>query len=66
MAWAAKASLPLGRLGDPDTVRAVLNACVRRLDGRPAAATTIRRKRAVFANCARQPHKPDPAARNAD
>jgi integrase len=37
-------------LEDPDTVRAALNACARRLDGRPAAATTTRRKRAVFAN----------------
>jgi hypothetical protein len=31
-------------------VRAVLGACARRLDGKPAAATTTRRKRAVFAN----------------
>jgi integrase len=29
-------------------VRAALDACARRLDGRPAAATTARRKRAVF------------------
>jgi integrase len=37
-------------LEEPDTVRAVLGACARRLDGKPAAATTTRRKRAVFAN----------------
>jgi hypothetical protein len=32
----------------PDTIRAVLNACARRLDGRPAAAATTRRKCAVL------------------
>ncbi len=35
---------------EPDTVRAVLGACARRLDGKPASATTTRRKRAVLAN----------------
>ena len=40
----------MAALEEPDTVRAVLNACARRLDGKPAAATTTRRKRAVFAN----------------
>jgi hypothetical protein len=50
LAWIAKASLPMAALEEPDTVRAVLNACARRLDGKPAAATTTRRKRAVFAN----------------
>jgi hypothetical protein len=34
----------------PDTIRAVLNACARRLDGRPAAAATTRRKCAVLAS----------------
>jgi integrase len=48
--WIAKASLPVAALEDPDIVRAVLGACARRLDGKPAAATTTRRKRAVFAN----------------
>ena len=48
--WIAKASVPVAALEEPDTVRAALNACARRLDGRPAAATTTRRKRAVFAN----------------
>jgi hypothetical protein len=48
--WMSKASLPVAALEDPDTVRAVLNACARRLDGKPAAAATTRRKRAVFAN----------------
>ena len=40
----------MAALEEPDTVRAVLGACARRLDGKPAAATTTRRKRAVFAN----------------
>ena len=48
--WIAKASLPVAALQDPDTVRAALGACARRLDGRPAAATTTRRKRAVLAS----------------
>jgi hypothetical protein len=34
-------------LEDPDTLRAVLGACARNLDGRPASAVTTRRKRAV-------------------
>jgi integrase len=50
LAWIAKASLPVATLEEPATVRAALNACARRLDGQPAAATTTRRKRAVFAN----------------
>jgi len=48
--WTAKASLPVAALEEPATARAVLGACARRLDGTPAAATTTRRKRAVFAN----------------
>jgi integrase len=42
--------MPVAALEDPATVRTALNACARRLDGKPAAATTTRRKRAVFAN----------------
>jgi hypothetical protein len=34
----------------PDTTRAVFSACARRLDGRPAAAATTRRKCAVLVN----------------
>jgi hypothetical protein len=41
--WAAKASPPVAAPDDPDTVRAVLSPCARRLDGRPAAAATTRR-----------------------
>ncbi len=48
--WIAKASPPVAALDDPDTIRAVLAACARRLDGTPAAAATARRKRAVLAS----------------
>jgi integrase len=48
--WIAKASLPVAALEEAAAVRTALNACARRLDGKPAAATTTRRKRAVFAN----------------
>jgi integrase len=48
--WIATASMPVAALEEPATVRAVLAACARRLDGKRAAATTARRKRAVFAN----------------
>ncbi|HEY5360469.1 MAG TPA: hypothetical protein VIJ82_22765 [Streptosporangiaceae bacterium] len=50
--WIARASLPVTALEDPGTVRAVLGACARNLDGRPAAVTTARRKRAVLAGAA--------------
>jgi integrase len=50
--WIARASLPVTALEDPGIVRAVLGACARNLDGRPAAATTARRKRAVLAGAA--------------
>jgi integrase len=48
--WAASASLPVSALEDPAVVRAALAACSRTLGGAPAAATTQRRKRAVFHN----------------
>jgi hypothetical protein len=50
LAWIARASLPVARLRDTDYVRAGLNACARRTDGKPAAATVVQRKRAVFYN----------------
>jgi integrase len=53
LAWAAQASPPVAVLQDPDTLRAVLGACARRLDGKPAAAATTRRKRAVLASALR-------------
>jgi len=51
LAWLRTASLPVTALDDPETVRRALNALAVRLDGQAAAATTVRRKRAVFYNC---------------
>ena len=48
--WIAAASQPVGALEDPDVLRAALGACARTQAGTPAAATTQRRKRAVFYN----------------
>ena len=48
--WLEKASLPVSEVGKAQTARAVLNAISVRLDGRAASATTIARKRSVFAN----------------
>jgi integrase len=50
LARLAAASPPLAALDDPAVIRAVLAACARTLDDRPAAAATGRRKRAVFHN----------------
>ncbi len=46
------ASRPVTVLRDLSVVRDVLDALAVRLDGRPAAATTVYRKRAVFFNAA--------------
>lgn len=48
--WIERNSLSIVKLIESDTVRAALNACARKLDGTPAAATTTSRKRAVFYN----------------
>ena len=48
LAWAEQASLPLSQLADPRVIRAALDGLCTRLDGSPAAASTIARKRAVF------------------
>ncbi|HEX9356055.1 MAG TPA: tyrosine-type recombinase/integrase [Streptosporangiaceae bacterium] len=50
LSWVAAASQPLAALEDPATLRTVLGACARTCAGKPAAATTQRRKRAVFYN----------------
>jgi integrase len=50
LGWAARASLPLGALDDPATVRVALGACAKTLTGKPAAGSTQRRKRSVFYN----------------
>jgi len=50
--WAARNSVDLAVFEDPQErailVRRALDACALRMDGRPAAATTARRKRAVL------------------
>ena len=48
LAWLERASLPVGQLNDPRIIRAALDGLCARLDGSPAAASTITRKRAVF------------------
>ncbi|WP_394430415.1 tyrosine-type recombinase/integrase [Streptomyces sp. SGAir0957] len=48
--WIAKASRPLGNLADPVQARAVLDSFKLRLDGKAAAAETVRRKRRTFVN----------------
>ncbi len=48
LAWVEQASLPVSQLGDPRVIRAALDGLCTRLDGCPAAANTITRKRAVF------------------
>ena len=42
--------MPVASLRDLPTLRSVLDALSRRIDGSPAAATTMYRKRAVFYN----------------
>jgi hypothetical protein len=51
--WLEKNSLPVGDLGKPVVARSVLDAISLRQDGRTAAATTIARKRLVFADVLR-------------
>ena len=48
LAWLEQVSLPVSRLGEPRVIRAALDGLCTRLDGSPAAANTIARKRAVF------------------
>ena len=48
LGWLEHASLPVGQLSDPRVIRAALDGLCIRLDGSPAAANTVRRKRAVF------------------
>src|SRR5215470_14890986 len=50
LAWLRRASLPIQHLGDSRVLRQALDALAVRLDGEPAAANTIARKRAVFHN----------------
>jgi integrase len=48
--WIRRASLPVSALRDLTLVRRILDALALKLDGKPAAATTIARKRAVVYN----------------
>jgi integrase len=48
--WLDQASLPVVELDSPALVRRTLDALCMRLDGKPAAATTVQRKRAVLYN----------------
>lgn len=50
LAWLEKASLEMPEVAKPVHVRAALNTLTRRLDGEPAAAATVARKRAVLHN----------------
>ncbi len=50
VSWIEKNTLPLADLSDPDVLRRVLNQFARKLDGTPAAATVVARKRAVLHN----------------
>jgi hypothetical protein len=50
LAWQERNSLPVSCLSDPQVIRAALDGLCVRLDGSPAAANTITRKRAVFHN----------------
>jgi integrase len=50
LAWVQDHTRPLSDLADADVMLDVLDAISRRLDGRPAAANTISRKRAVLHN----------------
>ncbi|WP_330320535.1 site-specific integrase [Streptomyces clavifer] len=50
LAWFERKSLPTSALADRMHVRAALDALTKKLDGTTAAASTIRRKRAIFHN----------------
>jgi hypothetical protein len=48
--WLEKHTIPVSELMKPDVMRSVLARIARTLDGRPTAASTTGRKRAVFHN----------------
>jgi integrase len=48
--WARSNSPPVAAIAQPGAARAVLDALALRLDGLPAAATTVSRRRAVLSN----------------
>lgn len=50
LVWVSGASRPVSSLRDLAVIRSVLDTLTVRLDGKPAAATSVYRKRAVFYN----------------
>ncbi|MCD0482050.1 tyrosine-type recombinase/integrase [Streptacidiphilus sp. ASG 303] len=63
--WVDRNALPMSALDDPLLMRRVLTAFTLRLDGKPAAPSTVRRKRAIFhhtlgyaVEARRLPHNP--------
>jgi integrase len=48
--WLSKNTLSVSQLDEPSKVREVLERLALRMDGKPAAANTVNRKRAVFYN----------------
>lgn len=46
--WLEAASMPIAEVNEPRLARAALEALALQLDGKPAASSTFRRKRAVF------------------
>jgi integrase len=50
LAWAERNSRPVSDLADTEVMLDILDAIARKLDGKPAAANTVARKRAVLHN----------------
>jgi integrase len=50
LTWLARNTKPVSALADPRTTRSLLDAASTLLDGRPAAASTTRRNRAILHN----------------
>ena len=50
LTWVARNTKPVSSLADPKVVRAVLDTAATLLDGTPAAASTVRRNRAILGN----------------
>jgi integrase len=48
--WIERNTVPISELAKPETLRAALDALGTKMDGKPAAASTAGRKRAVFHN----------------
>ncbi|SCG55524.1 tyrosine-type recombinase/integrase [Micromonospora inositola] len=53
LTWIGRASRPVSDLAKADVLRQALIACARKLDGKPASARTVQRKRATLYNALR-------------